>query len=108
MTRSNGVVQLGGGFKGYGKPLLGYIGDETLPSYINTGIIINHNWVVAAPIFFWTFHPENWGRKFTNLTVAYFSDGLVQPPTSLGKHGGVIQQSFFHPLLLVKVFLGGG
>ena len=28
------------GFKGYNKPLLGYIGHEKLPSYI--GIIINH------------------------------------------------------------------
>ena len=36
-------------------------------------------WVVVSNIFY--FHPENWGRF--PIWRAYFSDGLVQPPTSL-------------------------
>ena len=93
------VIQLGGGFKGYSKPLLGYIGDETLPSYINTGIIINHNWVVAAQIFFWTFHPENWG-KFTNLTVAgcIFFRWVGSTTNQFGKTwGGLYNNPLFTP-----------
>ncbi len=31
--------------------------------------------------YFWNFHPETWGND-PILTCAYFSNGLVQPPTS--------------------------
>ena len=37
------------------------------------------NWVVATQFFF-SFHTKNWGR-WTHFDD-YFSDGLVQPPTS--------------------------
>ena len=36
------------------------------------------NWLVVSKIFY--FHPENWGRFL--FWRAYFSTGLVQPPTS--------------------------
>ena len=37
--------------------------------------------VVATQIFFGIFTPKNWG-KMNPFWRAYFSDGLVQPPTS--------------------------
>ena len=39
---------------------------------------LGYNWVVVLNIF--NVHPENWGR-WTHFD-SYFSDGLVQPPTS--------------------------
>ena len=34
--------------------------------------------------YFWNFHPEPWGRWPHFDECAYFSNGLVQPPTSYG------------------------
>ena len=39
--------------------------------------------VAFSNIFFWNFHPYIFGEDEPNLTGAYFSDGLVQPPTRL-------------------------
>ena len=39
-------------------------------------------WMVATQICFLNFHPETWG-KINPFWLAYVSDGLVQPPTSL-------------------------
>ena len=35
-------------------------------------------------------HLENWGNKWSNLTCAYFSNGLVQPPIRVGIVGSFL------------------
>ena len=42
------------------------------------GCHLMHVWVVVSKIFY--VHPEDWGR-WTQIWRAFFSNGLVQPPT---------------------------
>ena len=55
----------------------GYIGDYSIQLYegYNKPLLGGGN----SNIFY--VHPKNWGRFIPILTCAYFSDGLVQPPT---------------------------
>ena len=53
-------------------------------------------WVAATQIFLY-FHPEPWGR-WTHFWCSYFSNGLVQPPTSW-----FFFRSFFSPKLKLRM-----
>ena len=51
-----------------------------LSIFITGRVMADICWLVFSAIFF-DFHPENWGRF--SFWLIFFSDGLVQPPTSL-------------------------
>ena len=56
--------------------------ESSLPDPYLSGAILN--WVVVSSIFL--FSPRTLGKR-SNLTCAYFSNGLVQPPTTVDGRG---------------------